>query len=61
MKYLTYVGNGASLHDVPQRDLSKEEADRFGVDNLVSSGLYKLTEQPKPFVSKKTSNEEKGD
>jgi len=59
MNYLLYVGNGASLHDVPQRDLSKEEAEKIGVDFLVSSGLYKLAEQPKPFVAK--VSKEKGD
>lgn len=51
------------MHDVPARDLSKEEADQFGVDRLLASGLYKIFEQPKPvFQSKKSKlDDEKGE
>lgn len=38
--YLKYVGNGSSLPDVPARDLSRAEAERFDIGQLVSSGLY---------------------
>lgn len=34
-----YVGNGW-LHDVPARDLSDEEAKKYGIKQLIDSGLY---------------------
>lgn len=38
---LSYVGNGSFLPNVPARDLTKEEADRYGGDlYLTSTGLY---------------------
>lgn len=38
---LKYVGNGSFLPDVPARDLSDEEARKFGEEDLLKSGLYK--------------------
>jgi hypothetical protein len=48
--YLKYVGNGRWLLDVPvpARDLTKEEADKFGVELLVNSGLYERVEKERP-------------
>ena len=40
-KYLFYTGTGkGTLIGVPARDLSYEEAKRFGITNLIASGLY---------------------
>ena len=40
-KYLFYVGSGkGSLIGVPARDLSYDEAKRFGLTQLLASGLY---------------------
>ena len=38
-KKLKYLGGGF-LPGVPSRDLSSEEANRFGVERLIASGLY---------------------
>jgi hypothetical protein len=38
---LKYVGNGSFLPGVPARDLSDEEASKFGEEGLIKSGLYK--------------------
>lgn len=40
--YLKYVGNGGSLAGVPARDLTRAEAQAFGIDRLVKTNLYKL-------------------
>jgi hypothetical protein len=37
---LRYVGNGASLPDVPARDLYQDEMDAYDRKALVASGLY---------------------
>lgn len=37
---LKYIGKGNFIPDVPARDLTKSEAESFGVDRLLSSGLY---------------------
>jgi len=34
-----YVGNGW-IHGVPARDLSDEEAKKYGIKQLIDSGLY---------------------
>ena len=41
--YLKYIGSG-SLDGVPARDLTKEEAESFGVERLIRSGLYERAE-----------------
>lgn len=41
--YLEYIGKGASLPDVPAKNLSYEEAKRFDIVKLIQSGLYKYT------------------
>lgn len=37
--YLRYVGASA-IDGVPARDLTQEEAEQFGVERLIGSGLY---------------------
>lgn len=37
---LLYVGKGSFIPDVPARDLSQDEAEQFGVERLLASGLY---------------------
>lgn len=45
-KYLFYVGSGkGSLIGVPARDLSYDEARRFGITTLLASGLYVYNSQ----------------
>ncbi len=44
MIYLTYIGSSA-LDGVPARDLTRAEAEQFGVERLVQSGLYVRAEQ----------------
>lgn len=39
MVYLKYVG-GSMLDGVPARDLTRAEAEQFGVKRLLQSGLY---------------------
>ena len=40
-KYLFYVGTGkGTLIGVPARDLSYDEAKKYGITNLLASGLY---------------------
>lgn len=40
-KYLFYVGKDkGTLIGVPARDLSYEEAQKYGITNLLASGLY---------------------
>jgi len=51
MIYLRYVGNGASLPDVPARDLTKEEAEKFSEKFLLLSGLY-VSVKPVPAGNK---------
>ena len=38
---LEYIGAGASLSGVPARNLSTEEAARYGRQWLIKSGLYR--------------------
>jgi hypothetical protein len=44
--YLKYKGAGF-LSLVPARDLTHEEAKRYGINYLLKSGFYKLAKQPK--------------
>lgn len=45
-KYLFYVGAGkGSLIGVPARDLSYDEAVKFGITTLLASGLYVYNSQ----------------
>ena len=44
---MKWKGNGFYVN-VPARDLSAEEVERFGRDFLLSLGLYEEIEQPKP-------------
>lgn len=37
---LRYVGNGATLPDVPARDLTPEEVKQYDRKALLASGLY---------------------
>ena len=53
MDYMIYIGDGSALHDVPARNLNRLEADRFGVEALLASGLYVLADPPTPVKPKK--------
>ena len=44
---LRYVGEGATLHAVPARDLTEEEAVNYAIAFLVGTGLYELV-KPAP-------------
>lgn len=47
---LNYIGNGAFIRGVPASNLTDAEADRFGRDSLVRSGLYEesiVAEKPR--------------
>lgn len=50
---LIYIGKGAFLPGVPARDLTADEAEKFGRMRLLESGLYKnaTPEKPAPAVS----------
>jgi hypothetical protein len=37
---LKYVGKGASVPNIPARDLSADEVRKFGLKRLLKSGLY---------------------
>lgn len=37
---LRYVGDGASLPDVPARDIQADEIDQYDRKALIASGLY---------------------
>lgn len=43
---LKYIGR-AWLPGVPARDLSEEEAEQYGIDYLINSGLYEKVGRPK--------------
>lgn len=46
-KMLNYVGKGAFLIGVPARTMTEDEASQYGLDRLLTSGLYEYeTEQP---------------
>ena len=47
MSGLRYVGGGF-YHGVPARDLTAEEADRYGRAQLIRSGLYVAVAAEKP-------------
>lgn len=40
---LYYIGKGASLDNIPARDLTLEEVERFDAAALIASGLYSAT------------------
>ena len=40
-KRLRYVGHGDFIVNVPSRDLTVDEARKYGVKRLLESGLYK--------------------
>lgn len=48
---LKYIGNGSFVVGVPARDLTTQEAKKFGVDRLLGTGLYIEPEQ-KPHKKK---------
>ena len=37
---LIYIGDGSALPDVPARNLTDEEVQKFGEDTLLASKLY---------------------
>lgn len=54
-----YVGKGAWLVGVPARDLSADEVKRFGLDELIASGLYEeIKRKPKAQESAEDTHEE---
>lgn len=49
--FLTYVGKGrGSIFGVPARDLTKDEAEASGIQRLISSGLYRYSEEAKAEI-----------
>ena len=41
--YLTYIGKEkGSIPGIPARDLTREEAEKYGIEKLLKSGLYKV-------------------
>ena len=44
---LKYKGGGF-LHDIPARDLTDEEAEKFDLAWLIGSGLYELSDEDNP-------------
>ena len=48
---MKYKGNGF-LQGVPARDLTEQEARRFGVERLLASGLYELVNEVKTYEHK---------
>lgn len=49
--YLRYVGQGTSLHGVPARDLTRDEAFEHGSSRLIASGLYEAVEEKQVYGS----------
>lgn len=41
-----YIGGGTFLWGVPARTLTQEEAEVYGVDKLLASGLYESSVTP---------------
>jgi hypothetical protein len=37
---LKYVGDGTHIPGIPSRDLTAAEVDKFGLTDLIASGLY---------------------
>ncbi len=67
MSGLIYVGGGF-YQGVPGRDLTEEEAEQFGREKLIRSGLYveaerEAKEKPKPAENKRAAGpqENKGE
>lgn len=50
-----YIGNGSYLPGVPARDLTDDEAKKYGSDRLEKSGLYRKSRaKPKASENKAT-------
>jgi hypothetical protein len=48
-----YVGDGTTLPGVPAKDLSDDEARKYGVKLILGSGLYvRESKKPKPKENK---------
>ncbi len=62
MSELKFVGKaGSGLPGIPGRDLSNEEVDRYGENELLESGLYEKSSsasKPKSKRSEKSEGEE---
>ena len=62
MSELKFVGKaGSGLPGIPGRDLSAEEVDKYGEDELLESGLYQKlsgSSKPKSKRSEKSEGEE---
>jgi len=56
MARLRYIGGGF-IPKIPARDLSAEEAKKFGIEKLIKSGLYKDLYPPERFSSGKIEPE----
>ena len=57
---LIYEGNGASIPNVPARDLSADEVKRFGFKRLLKSGLYVEPRQAVAAETQKVKNTKRG-
>ncbi len=62
MRELKFVGKaGSGIPGIPGRDLSNEEVDRYGEEELLKSGLYEKmsgASRPKSKRSEKSEGEE---
>lgn len=58
---LRYIGKGLFIRDIPARDLTDEEAERYGIEGLVRSGLYEEIAVEKPRKKKLKETVEQAD
>jgi hypothetical protein len=60
MAKLIYKGGGF-LPKIPARNLTSEEAKKYGLEKLLASGLYEEAYKPKPKFVKDEPAEDKED
>lgn len=54
---MKYIGNGAFLPGVPDRDLTPDEVKQYGKQRLLDSGLYQEPPKPKPKQAAEVSDD----
>lgn len=57
---LRYIGKGF-IRDIPARDLTEAEAEKYGIEGLVRSGLYEEVTVEKPHKKKLKETVEQAD